>query len=108
MRPSELAETLGTGRANISKIAHRLDTAGLILRVREPSDERSVLLALTPRGREIGERIMTHVQQTFDEALAHWSEEDVTDLKRLLARLARDTVWVRQAPRGRIAPGRAR
>ncbi|MFD0658240.1 MarR family winged helix-turn-helix transcriptional regulator [Thermocatellispora tengchongensis] len=48
LRPSELAQTLGTGRANLSKIANRLVEAGLIVRVPEPSDERSVLLALTP------------------------------------------------------------
>lgn len=108
MRPSELAEALGTGRANLSKIAHRLDEAGLIVRVREPSDERSTLLALTPRGREIGERIMLQAQQHVDTMLADWSEEDTTTLKRLLSRLARDAMWMQQAPRKRIEPNRHR
>ncbi|SEH01103.1 DNA-binding transcriptional regulator, MarR family [Nonomuraea solani] len=90
MRPSDLALALGTGRANLTKIAHRLHDAGLIVRVPEPSDERGVLLALTPQGREIGERIMERVQRDLESALADWSEEDVTTLKGLLARLARD------------------
>ncbi|WP_188192043.1 MarR family winged helix-turn-helix transcriptional regulator [Nonomuraea sp. SYSU D8015] len=108
MRPSDLALALGTGRANLTKIAHRLDDAGLIVRVREPSDERSVLLALTPRGREIGQRIMEYNQQGLESLLADWSDEDVRTLKRLLARIARNAMWDLQAPRGHAEPGRRR
>ncbi|MEV6157534.1 MarR family transcriptional regulator [Nonomuraea sp. NPDC052129] len=105
MRPSDLALALGTGRANLTKIAHRLHDAGLIVRVREPSDERSVLLALTPRGREIGERIMECVQQDLESLLADWSDEDVDTLKRLLARFARDTMWKLPTPKGHVRSG---
>jgi DNA-binding MarR family transcriptional regulator len=93
MRPSELALILGTGRANLTKIAHRLHDAGLIVRVGAPSDERSVLLALTPAGREIGERIMAHGRQTFESLVADWSDEDVATLKQMLGRLARHAMW---------------
>ncbi|MEV0381655.1 MarR family transcriptional regulator [Nonomuraea sp. NPDC050643] len=107
MRPSDLALALGTGRANLTKIAHRLTDAGLIVRVPEPSDERGVLLALTPLGREIGERIMERVQRNVESALADWSDEDVTTLRRLLARLARDTMWTHPAAaKGRATPRR--
>ncbi|MET7328102.1 MarR family transcriptional regulator [Nonomuraea sp. NPDC005650] len=107
MRPSDLALALGTGRANLTKIAHRLHDAGLIVRVPEPSDERGVLLALTPRGRAIGERIMERVQRNLESVLTDWSDEDVTTLKRLLARLARDTMWDQPVPvRGRATPQR--
>jgi DNA-binding MarR family transcriptional regulator len=105
MRPSDLAEALGTGRANLTKIAHRLSDTGLIVRVPEPSDERGVLLALTPRGREIGERIMARVQRNVESALADWSDEDVSTLKRLLARLARDTMWTHPAATAGRAAG---
>lgn len=93
MRPSDLALILGTGRANLTKIAHRLHDAGLIVRVPAPSDERSVLLALSPAGREIGERIMKRGREYFESLVADWNDEDVATLKRMLARLARHAMW---------------
>ena len=60
--------------------------------MRSEQDERSVLLALTPAGRQIGVRIMTQLHDTMDALLAAWSPADVADLRRLLARLARETV----------------
>lgn len=88
MRPTDIALVLGTGKANLSKIAHRLSAAGLVSRVRSAEDERSVLLVLTPSGRQIGVRIMTQLRQNLDAVLASWSPADVADLQRLLARLA--------------------
>jgi DNA-binding MarR family transcriptional regulator len=88
--PSRLASILGTGRANLTKIAHRLEAAGLVVRVPAPGDERSVLLTLTPAGRVLGERIMSNAQRNFDVLLAHWSPKDVDVLNRTLARLAKD------------------
>jgi DNA-binding MarR family transcriptional regulator len=92
MRPSDLASALGTGRANLSKIAHRLQEAGLITRVAAPGDDRSVLIVLTTAGREIGSRIMIQAQNTFESALAHWSADEIATLQRVLARLAQETV----------------
>jgi DNA-binding MarR family transcriptional regulator len=92
MRPTDLALILGTGKANLSKIAHRLQEAGLVVRVRATGDERSVLLALTPAGRAIGERIMRHAQESLDATLADWSAEEVAALRRMLARLARGPI----------------
>lgn len=89
--PSRLAGILGTGRANVTKIAHRLEDAALVLRVPAPGDERSILLTLTPRGRELGERIMETSQHKHDRLLAHWSRKDIDTLTRLMARLAKDT-----------------
>lgn len=89
MRPSDLASVLGTGRANLTKIAHRLHEAGLVVRVPAPDDARSVLLALTPAGREIGERIMAFVQHELDRLLVDWSDEEVMTLRRVLARFSR-------------------
>lgn len=92
MRPSALSAALGTGRANITKITHRLVAAGLVERVPEPGDDRSVLIALTAEGRRIGERIMANAGATFREVLAGWDAADVEALRRLLARLATQTV----------------
>ena len=100
MRPTDLALILGTGKANMSKIANRLVAAGLVTRVPASDDDRSVLLALTPAGRQIGERIMNHVQETLDGTLADWAAEDVQTLRYLLARLARGSTAQRRPASG--------
>lgn len=91
MRPTDLVQVLGATPTNMSKIVGRLVEAGLVVRVAAPDDDRGVLVALTPAGREIGERIVQHVSEGFTQALLDWPAEDVAALKRLLARLASDT-----------------
>lgn len=91
-RPSVLAEALGTGRANLTKIANRLQDIGLVVRVPAPDDERSVLLALTESGRDYGERISAQLRDDLDAVLAHWSAKDVDALRRVLARLRHDAI----------------
>ena len=91
-RPSVLAEALGTGRANLTKIANRLQDIGLVVRVPAPDDERSVLLALTASGRDYGERISAQLREDLDAVLAHWSAKDVDALRRVLARLRHDAI----------------
>ena len=92
MRPTDLALTLGTGKANMSKIAKRLQDSGLVVRVPATDDERSTLIALTPAGRQIGERIMRHAQESLDATVADWSAEDLQTLRAMLARLARGAI----------------
>jgi DNA-binding MarR family transcriptional regulator len=92
LRPSDLAETLGMKRAHISKIAAKLEEAGLTTRVRSPGDQRSVLIALTDAGRVIGDRIAVAAESANVAALADWSPEDVLELRRTLARFARHAV----------------
>jgi DNA-binding MarR family transcriptional regulator len=92
LRPTDLASTLGTGRANVSKIVGRLETIGLVSRVPSPADERSVLVALTAAGRAYGERIMRVAQDNLLEVIAGWDDQDVETLRRLVARFARQAI----------------
>lgn len=84
MRPSDLALMLGYGRANLTKIAHRLVEAGLVVRVADSADARSVLLALSPQGRELGRRIIAVNENFLSDLLFDWSDEEVLTLKRML------------------------
>ncbi|HMS35957.1 MAG TPA: MarR family transcriptional regulator [Arachnia sp.] len=92
LRPTDLSSVLGTGKANITKIVGRLEEIGLVVRLRSDRDERSVLVALTPRGREMGTRIMEVAAESFAAALDGWSGEDVEALRRLLGRFARQAM----------------
>ncbi len=92
LRPSDLASTLGMQRAHVSKVAAKLEDAGLTVRVRSRDDQRSVLIALTDAGRAVGERIAAAAERANAAALAGWTPEEVLELRRALARLARHAV----------------
>src|SRR5918994_247593 len=49
MRPTALAETLGTGASYVSKIVRRLEEDGLVQRSTDPADRRASLVTLTER-----------------------------------------------------------
>ena len=89
MRPVELSAALGMTATNMSKIVGRLVHAGLVVRVAAPDDDRGVLVALTAEGRAIGERIMATAEENLRTALADWSPDEVGQLRRMMARLAR-------------------
>ncbi|NQX10330.1 MarR family transcriptional regulator [Microbacteriaceae bacterium VKM Ac-2855] len=92
LRPTDLASTLGTGKANMSKIVRRLEDAELVTRVASPTDDRSVLVTLTPAGREIGLRILETAERSYRAVIEGWPQDDVAALQRLLGRFARQAV----------------
>lgn len=92
MRPSEIAAALGMSRTNVSKVVKRLEEAELAVRVADEDDERSVRVALTESGRAQGRRILAVGDTNFARAVEDWSAEDLDDLKRMMARLARSIV----------------
>lgn len=92
LRPTDLAASLGTGRANVSKIVRRLEDIDLVQRRACPADDRSVLIVLTPAGRVLGQRIMEVVQRHVDEVIVGWDADEVETLRRLLARFSRHAI----------------
>jgi DNA-binding MarR family transcriptional regulator len=92
LRPSDLAATLGFQRAHVSKLVLKLEQAGLVTRVPSPTDQRSVLVALTDEGRAVGERIAAAAERTNRAALAGWTEAEAEGLRRALARFAEHAV----------------
>lgn len=88
LRPTELARIVGTGRPNMTKIATRLESAGLVTRTADPDDDRGILIALTDRGRKVGERIVAQADARIRDSLVGWSDADCEALRELLGRLA--------------------
>ncbi len=70
---SDLADRLTCVRSNITQLIDRLEAGGLVKRVEDASDRRSVRAAITPLGRELqrgGAEQMDHVLAELSEALA--------------------------------------
>jgi DNA-binding MarR family transcriptional regulator len=84
---SELANRLVCVRSNISQLADRLETDGLVRRVEDPKDRRCVRAALTDVGRERQAAAGLHMQAVRDEIVAILSEVDRGALESVLGRL---------------------
>lgn len=58
VKPSGLAETLGTTRGNVSHCLSSLEGKGLIVRRIDPKDARAYHLALKPQGKKAAVRVI--------------------------------------------------
>lgn len=70
---SELAEKLSCVRSNITQLVDRLEADGLVRRVNDPSDRRSVRAQLTELGSEkqvAGSAELARVQQEISDRIA--------------------------------------
>jgi len=94
LRDAETAVTLGClaedqscARSNITQLVDRLEAEGLVRRVADPEDRRSVLAALTDLGRERVVEGATQLDLVLAEFAASFSARERTELGRLLSRL---------------------
>ena len=70
-KPSQLAETFGTTRGNVSHCISSLEAKGLLQRAIDPTDARSYLLALKPQGKKCALRVI----RAFDKLQAEFEKE---------------------------------
>jgi DNA-binding MarR family transcriptional regulator len=69
VKPSQLAETFGTTRGNMSHCISSLEAKGLVQRKIDPQDGRAYHLALKPQGRKAAIRVigaLDKVQREFE------------------------------------------
>ncbi|CAL9489597.1 MarR family winged helix-turn-helix transcriptional regulator [Streptomyces sp. enrichment culture] len=87
MRMSRMAELLAVDLSVTSRhVAHAADR-GWLERLPDPADKRSRILRLTPSGRDRLDELFRHTTRLLAERLADWSDDDVTLLAHLMARL---------------------
>jgi DNA-binding MarR family transcriptional regulator len=87
LRPSVLADQLGTGASNVSKVLGRLETAGLIERRKDEADARATLIHLTAAGDEVAAGFVRAGDGMLGELLDGWSEKERHLLTQLTQRL---------------------
>jgi MarR family transcriptional regulator, 2-MHQ and catechol-resistance regulon repressor len=79
---------LRTSKANATEIVTTLAARGLVVRARVPHDRRAVSIALTPRGRELVDRLFPEHTERVAATFAVLDEEEKRSLAALCRKLA--------------------
>ena len=90
MTQSEIAGRLSVQGATVTSILQRLEEAGLIMRRRDPADNRLVRVYLTDTGRQKERAITEQFLQLEDAMFAGISEEERSLARRLLQQILRN------------------
>ncbi|MEO7243793.1 MAG: MarR family transcriptional regulator [Rubrivivax sp.] len=90
LRMHELAQRVVLSRSNLTRLADRLEAAGLIGRERCPDDRRGAYAVLTPAGRALRKRMWPLYRAQIETLFAsHLSAQEATTLSDLLTRILR-------------------
>jgi DNA-binding MarR family transcriptional regulator len=84
---AELGRRLWIDRSDLHAVLAELERDGLVSRVRDGSDRRRNLVALTPAGASALERLQARVDGAQEALLAPLSPDERRELRRLLTRL---------------------
>ena len=82
-----LAQGLGCAASNITQLVDRLEAEGLVQRVDDPDDRRSVRAQLTPQGALQAEEGLTQIDVVRAKFAASFTAAERVELARLLAKL---------------------
>lgn len=82
-----LAADQQCARSNITQIIDRLEAEGLVRRVADPDDRRSVLAELTPEGADLARRGADRLDSLREEFAEKLGEGDCQLLNRLLSKI---------------------
>jgi DNA-binding MarR family transcriptional regulator len=88
LRLNELAERLRIVPRSTTEVVDALEAAGLAERRPDPHDRRAVLVALTARGRRIGEAVRAAREAEAERFFGALDEPDRAELARILRVLA--------------------
>lgn len=88
-RMTDLADGVVYSRSGLTYQAQLLEQRGLITRSPSPDDERSTVVAITAAGRDVLSAVFPgHIQAVRELLLDPLSDDDVSDLARILGRVS--------------------
>ena len=101
MRMADLAERALVSRSNVTRLADRLEEAGLVVRMSCPQDGRSTYCVITDKGRAMRARMWTvyrkQIERLFGQHLAaREAEEMAATFERIISSM-RSTVKEKSA-----------
>ncbi len=86
----ELADRVGRDYTTVSRQVAKLESQSLVLRQANATDRRIREAVITREGKAMTERIDDARKKYARTIFAHWNEQDIRDLVRLMSRFARD------------------
>jgi DNA-binding MarR family transcriptional regulator len=89
---SNLAEAMGGDAAGVTRLVDRLEAKGLVSRGTTPKDRRAVTIALTAAGEQLVPQLREAFHRAHERLLQGLSDDDVTRLNLLVARLRSNLV----------------
>ncbi|MES5817916.1 MarR family transcriptional regulator [Streptomyces sp. RG80] len=98
LRPGVLAVRLSVEASHVTRQLRQLERSGYVIRVADPDDRRAQRVQLTDEGLAAVGRIREVGRQYLEQALAHWSAEDMRQLATLFHRLVDDFVGHAEDP----------
>ncbi|MEH6575467.1 MAG: homoprotocatechuate degradation operon regulator HpaR [Amphritea sp.] len=87
LESKQLAETCCILSPSLTGIIKRLEQQGLIQRRKSEEDQRRILISMTPKARDLFERLSPEVEQHYQRMASQFSAEKVEQLKSLLQEL---------------------
>ena len=82
-----LAERIGTTKATASRSTDVLEAAGLVVRLPDPADGRSILIRATPAGRRARQEALQRLTEMVERLLATLEAGDRARFVELMERL---------------------
>jgi DNA-binding MarR family transcriptional regulator len=79
-------------KASITRLLDSLAKRDLIVRISDPSDRRINIIHLTEKGKELEEKAMTMVKESFDQAINGINHSDLLFTRDILFRLLNNII----------------
>ena len=76
LSPSVLLNALGITSGGLTKVLHRLTDQGLVERIKNPNDNRSTLVRVTPKGDELLSSVMDDLYEQDLSLVSALSDEE--------------------------------
>jgi MarR family multiple antibiotic resistance transcriptional regulator len=86
-RPSDICKSLGVDGGAVTRMLDRLEKKELITRSPDPSDRRSLLIAVTDKGRDVIERSMPLAVNAQKELVSALTDDEIQQLKQTLRKI---------------------
>jgi MarR family multiple antibiotic resistance transcriptional regulator len=86
-RPSDICKSLGVDGGAITRMLDRLEKKALITRSPDPNDRRSLLIAVTDKGREVIDRALPLAVNSQKELVSALTDDEIQQLKIMLRKI---------------------
>lgn len=84
---NQLNERVLFNQPTLSKLVARMETEGLLERIKGEQDKRSILIYITPQGRDLVNQLLAKAKWHESEVLANYNQQQQELLKDMLRQL---------------------